>query len=299
MDMHKEVTECRARFTAFTRSLDALSERILCEETFSFFQEGTTVPVQGPAARQAIVEHLRNFRWSGLEILDTPLDRPDIFAAMACCQKTLEQIRAVNEKKQAFRQFHHRVRKGILDQPGKVSRDATDVFRRIILKAIDEELLNLAAVDRQIPQSEYPLSRIVWHYNTTAASSRKTMADAKATLAAWMETVGDARFELLNQELASIEHLPNDLPVAYCPRQPVTALKFRATGHDQTNELVRYADYGRNPVFFPSGSGDPEIKLPPEITGEKKIQGRGRKKSISDRNVTPSLEKWFYYLDKD
>jgi len=296
MEIQHLVLEMKGLLAEFSTRLTILEHSILADSGYAFYQTENRPPLLGPDARQAICAHLSNNYWKGSELNDAGPKKDNHMATAACSEETLEYARDLNKAKKAFEEKHVAIRKNILERRGQSQKTATDVFRQQILSALGEKLLNVEAVDRRVPVFDQPATRITWLFNTNRASQRKTIGDARVELAKWMETAGDERHIELTAELEALDDYPEDTPVAFRNRKPVTSLKFRATSKLAGEDAIHYSDYGRNPVLFLNQNiKEPRLRLPPEITGEVKIKRKGRPKTISDQNVSPSLKNWFWY----
>jgi len=295
MEIQHLVLEVKHLLAQFNARLEGLVTSIVLDTGYAFYQTDNLPALVGADAREAICQHLSNNHWKVFEPNNSGPNKENHMAAVACSEQTLALAAELNRAKKSFEIKHISIRKSILERRGQSQKTATEVFRQQILNALGEKLLNLDAVDRQVPIFNQPATRITWLFNTTSASQRKTIADAKAVLIEWMAAAGDDRHKELTDELDSLDQYPEDTAVAFRNRKPVTSLKFRATSKLPGTQAIHYADYGRNPVLFLNEGTEPLLRLPPEITGQSKIKRKGRPKTISDQNVSPSLKSWFWY----
>ncbi len=155
---------------------------------------------------------------------------------------------------------------------GNHSRPLLKFFSQKILGTLGEKLLNVDAVDRRVPVFNHSATRVTWLFNTTSASRRLTIVDAKAVLAEWLEATGDDRHTELSDELDALDEHPEKTPVAFRNKKPATSLKFRPSCKPVGEKAIHYADYGRNPVLFLNGNIEPVLRLASEITGDPKIK---------------------------
>lgn len=299
MEIHQHVADTQKLLFEFKASLNQLIEQILGESGYAFYQTDNQASLHGLEARKAICAHLSDNYWDGSELSHLEKRKENNMGALACSEQTITLAHKLNRAKKEFEIKHVSIRKSILERSGQSQKSATDVFRHQVLGSLGEKLLNVEAVDRRVPIFNHPATRITWLFNTTSASQRKTLADAKLVLNKWMEAAIDERYQELSDELASLDEHPDDTAVAFKSKKPVTSLKFRATSKLGGEQAIHYTDYGRNPVFFLNQNTQPLLRLPPEITGVEKIKRKGRPKIISDDNVTPSLKHWFWYNEPE
>jgi hypothetical protein len=286
------IAECKAKLQAVETALATLNAAILESTERAYYQPANAKPLSGEAARCAIVDHLLALRYSGIESSPDFIKPIDCFMALACDTKTLELAYFVNMTKIAFHRFHYAQRK-----PFKSEKQATEFFRYTILAAMKEKLLNIHAVDRKLPILPVPATLISWHYNHTASTEEKTVADAIEVMSKWTHDASDPRIEELNSEIDRLAQCPGNMLVSHRRSVPVTSLRCRAMGIDEEKVKVVEAGYGKNPVLYLAGRKAPNIRLPFEITGEKPKEGRGRPKILTDTPLSPFLKDWLLYRE--
>lgn len=283
------IDKCRALLAAHQMHLDVLIKAL--QPSNAYFQEEADPPLYGQPALDAIHQHLQTFHWTGREqSMDAPNKR-DRFMALACSEPVLTLAHKLNATKMDFRKFHEAIRAGKSSE-----REATEVFREQILGALGQRLLDVEAVDRQIQVVEFNPAKIRWFYNMSAPTKKRTIANAIAQLEEWAQDASGPRWEQLQSEITTLEGLPADQPVSQRMREPIKSLKYRATGRNEQGIRCTASDYGKNPVLYLEGQS-PDLIAPPEYTGETSQPGRGRPQIVSDTQVSPSLKKWFFYLE--
>lgn len=292
MQYQQWTEECRFLLDWFHQVLHELQESIKQGSGFASFQEWPEPAITDTAARQRIARYYGEISRKND---DQELEEKQfkVFAAVAVDEAGRHAAEQLNIVKTEFREFHENVRSAF---PDRVK--ATDGMR-LILKNCGHARLNLDAIDRQIPIVKYPTNKLSWGFNRSSVSRQRTIADALRELRKLQDTLGEYIHDTIEADIRRIEQEYPDTshPVSQILRpSSVESLRLSYSYIDDSGHRCSELIYGRNPaVLCGSGSQVPMLRLPKEMTGEGVSEGRGRKKMISDRLLSPHLKRWYLY----
>ena len=238
-------------------------------------------PLNDQQARQQIAKTLSNIDYS-------TGSREFWSMAISASPRVINTIQQVNAAKQHFKLIHSRVRK-LAKSPGEASEHLRD-----ILKKIDQPSLDLDRCDCKLPHISKPITQLQWFWVSTPPSERKTVREAIAALEEYAKNATDQRAWHLHQDIARLQSLHGDTPVALRNKVCVHSLRFRYR-HVDTQKPQTGRGYATNPVFFPQDSiGVVRFK---DISRQRE-PGGGRRSSISNEPVSPNLNGWYWYFDR-
>ena len=290
MQYQQWIDDCNLLCGWMLRELGQLQEAIEHSKGYAYYLEVGESPTAGDDARQAATKYLNKLSHADF---DDGLEKTqDVFAAVCVSPETILLAEHINVIKTEFREFHEALRSSF-----GTGKEATEAMR-LVLKRCGHARLNLEAADRLIPTIVADVKKISWHYNSTPPSRRQTLAQAITALRELQDSLGEANYDAIEEDIRHLEagHYPMSLPVAQILRSStVKALHLTYSFINKDGERVKERVYGKNPALI-LDSGTMVLCLPPkEITGEGVVQGRGRKKIISERPVSQFLRNWFFY----
>lgn len=296
MEITQDTHQLRTLLDTFKAATNALCDAIHDGSGFAFYADADGFKCLGNEARTKICGHLHDYRWSGRDDLDS-IGAPQIPSRFMVCALPPDSIEvgvSLNRSKAAFENFHVALRERFDSQ-----LESTQYFRKVLLANYGEPLLNPEAVDGKLTLANGYPTKIRYYYHHSQASQRKYIPEARAALEALWHKSNDDDRERISQELARLARLPDDYPVAFRNRKPVTTLKATISGMIISGRRISDAAYARNPILIPDIERHPPINvvLPREITGEQRKGTQGRRPTVSDEKLSAFLPNWYKYID--
>lgn len=311
-DLFPHVELVRNALSALRTQTHKLAQSIIEDNDFVFFNEKGIPIFDNQLARHAICDRI--LQWEFPKDLDNPLldsqpsddkagdapQQPDVYCA-AISPATIEHVIRLNELKGEWAKLHGKLRKlfgGGVDRSslyGKVEGEAQATkLMRDLLKLCGWGHIDLNATDRLIPLLDGPAVKMTWYKTRSAPSVKSTLGVVLESLTKLAEADADSRRDAARAELAKLDFMPHDTPVAFRAKAHRETIHYRAIVEVNNVRTPATQGYAMNPILFPRGGAKPELI----VFESRRRGGGGRKASISKERVS-YLVPHFYWYSRD
>jgi len=323
MDISPWVEAFQEQLDGLSRKTQNLTDLIKHESGFVFCSEKPMIQlidegefnwkcIEGPeAARLALCEHLERWGYDDQR-------RVMVACAQVGCE-TIEVARELNELKERWESFHYYFRTiagntantqalpkprfpkqqvPTLERSDSYSEELATKRLGEVLKCVKriDSPLSLDATDRKIQILEGPAIQIAWYTQTTRPSTRKPLSLVIELAQKHLLNTQGADRDMAEVELAKLQGMPSDTMVAYCPKRPVSSVRYRASSIVGNQHQKAVTGYAVNPVLFPYGGYEPDLNL---FQPKRQTDNPGRPVTISDRRVSSFVPHFYWYKQRE
>lgn len=284
---HVDVVELTgALIREYGRGITDLRNAIAQSARVFVFLDGGDEPLSHSDAVDFITEYIGHYRYTGLPRDDQK--KPLHCMSVALNHEGMQCVHHLNTLKNTFKSLHE----SFIHPFGYVQ--GSKEWRQV-LKRVEEPLLNTQTVDRLFPAFTQAPRKIRWAHYDSSRSTRQTVADAVVLLEQKFLAAGDTLAEKIQQEIAHLETIPPNTPVAHRAATTREEIKYRAFFIDK--EGISYTDtnYAINPLFYLDSTDNIPVRFITPYDTPSHSDTRGRPTLISNKAISSYLPGWFYY----